>query len=98
MLESADSSDTETGGIRVVFPSGAREDLLWKRAAPIPETRDAAKALVVRLVDKMLKQGLTDDVSRTNIVSLVAGVEKMLIDWNEKRRATLYAEISNGPH
>lgn len=93
-LFTAESAITDPliGGFIVEFPSGARKSVSWRQSAPIAETLEAAKAFTVQLVQHCLDSKLTDDLERTNIPSLVAGVQKIIMDWNEKRRAALYAE------
>lgn len=87
----AESDDPEVGGVVVTFPSGATKSIAWKSQAPIIEHLDAAKEYVTKLVQNMLDSGLVDDLERTNIPSLVAAVQKNIIDWNNKQRARLYA-------
>lgn len=94
-LESA-INDPRIGGFVVEFPSNARKAVHWESNAPIPDPLEAAKQYTTKLIDHCLKHGLIDDMERTNIPSLVAAVQKIIMDWNEKTRARLYAEGSQG--
>lgn len=75
-----------------VFPSGATKSVAWRSQAPIQDTLAAAKQYTASLIDAMSKAALFDDMERTNWASCVAAVQKIVQDWNEKRRKVLYAE------
>ncbi len=85
------TSDSTVGGFVVEFPSGARKSVAWRSQAPIPDTLTAAKTYAAQLVQHMLDKQLTDDLDRTNIPSLVAAIQKIISDWNDKRRKALHA-------
>jgi hypothetical protein len=84
------NSDTEIGGFVCVFPSGATKQVAWKSQAPIQDTLAAAKQYTASLIDHLVKQGLNDDVGRTNWASCVAAIQKVISDWNEQRRKVLH--------
>jgi hypothetical protein len=88
--ESAEN-DPKVGGFVVEFPSGARKVVAWRSGAPIPDVRAAAKQYATALVQHMLDHELRDDLNRTNIPSLVAAIQRILMDWNEELRRALYA-------
>jgi hypothetical protein len=90
-LESA-TNDPKVGGFIVEFPSGARKSAHWVSGAPFQDSLEAAKKHVTTLVQHCLDCGLIDDLERTNIPSLVAAVQKIILDWNERQRAALYVE------
>jgi hypothetical protein len=88
--ESATGDDT-VGGFVVQFPSGAFKSVAWRSQAPIPDTKETAKEYAIALTQHMLDAKLIDDLERTNMPSLVAAIQKIILDWNEKRRAALHA-------
>ncbi len=88
--ESTDS-DSKVGGFVVVFPSGTSKSVAWRSEAPIQDTLAAAKEYAAKLVQAMIDEQRIDDLDRTNMPSLVAAIQKLISDWNEKRRAALYA-------
>lgn len=73
------------------FPSGATKSVAWRSEAPIPDTLAAAKEYAVKLVQAMLDEQRVDDLERTNMPSLVAAIQKLIGDWNDKRRGVLHA-------
>lgn len=93
----ASNGDTRAGGFIVEFPSGARKEVSWVRAAPVIDATVAAKETITQLVDDCLRAGLIDDLERTNVPSLVAAAQRIILDWNERRRAALYAERDASP-
>ena len=84
------NNDTFVGGFVVVFPSGASKSVAWRSEAPIQDTLAAAKEYAAKLVQSMLDEQRIDDLDRTNMPSLVAAIQKIIGDWNSKRRAALY--------
>jgi hypothetical protein len=85
------NNDPTVGGFVVVFPSGATKAVSWRSEAPIQDTLEAAKTYTKALVQHMVERQLTDDLDRTNIPSLVAAIQKIISDWNEKQRTRLHA-------
>ena len=86
------TNDPLVGAFVVEFPSGARKSVSWRQSAPIPDSMAAAKEFATQLIQHMLDAQLIDDLERTNMPSLVAAIQKIVMDWNEKRRAALYAD------
>ncbi len=85
------TNDPFVGGFVVVFPSNASKSVSWRSEAPIQDTLEASKEYAKKLVQHMLDARLIDDLERTNMPSLVAAIQKIISDWNEKRREALYA-------
>jgi hypothetical protein len=90
LLEST-TNDSTVGGFLVTFPSGAAKTIAWRSEAPIQDTLEASKEYAKKLIQSMIESGKIDDIERTNVPSLVAAIQKMISDWNEKQRARLYA-------
>lgn len=88
----ATNGDSRVGGFVVEFPSGARKSVHWVSEAPFQDSLDAAKQYTAQLVQHCLDRGLIDDLDRTNVPSLVASVQRFIIDWSEGARARLYAQ------
>jgi hypothetical protein len=84
------NSDTEIGGFVCIFPSGATKQVAWKSQAPIQDTLAAAKQYTASLIEHLSRLALFDDMERTNWASCVAAVQKIIQDWNEKRRKVLH--------
>lgn len=79
-----DSSQSPNhGGVLCIFPSGARKQVTWTHQGPIPDPRTMAKNCVAALVDHMGRANLVDDLERTNLVSAVAAVERIVKDFND---------------
>ena len=94
----ADSPDPEAAGFVVEFPSGTRKVVAWKSKAPIVPTLDAAKKYAGELIAaRGSEPGGMDDVNRTNWASVVAAVQRIITDWNDKTRARLYAAAPQAP-
>jgi hypothetical protein len=89
-LESA--TDTKYGGVLCVFEDRHAIELTWERGAPVVDTLTAAKDLAARFVDRLIQSGQGDRVSRLNLPSVVAAMQRHIADWSDKRRAALYAE------
>ena len=85
------NGQTDVGGFVVEFPSGTRKSVAWRSGAPIPDTLAAAKQYVIQLTQTMLDERRIDDLERTNMPSLVAAVQRIIQDWNDKTRTRLYA-------
>jgi hypothetical protein len=98
-LRMLESDDPLVGGFLVTFPSGAAKTVSWRQHSPVLPATEAAKDFVIKLIDGMLadpgdRRVALDDIERTNIPSLVAAVQRIVMDWNDKRRAALHAEGS----
>ena len=90
----AESNDPQIGGVVVEWPSGMHKIASWTSAAPIGDPLAAAKEYVTQLVQERIDSRYLDDVERTNVASLVAAVQKHIIDWNDVIRAKLYAHAT----
>lgn len=84
--------NTRHGGVLVAFPEGDGIELTWDRAAPFPDTLQAAKGLAAELIEAFRKQGLDDRIRVTNWTSMTAAFQRHIEDWNTARREALYAE------
>ena len=82
--------DTTVGGVAITYPSGACKSLSWRSQAPIPDTLAAAKEYAATALQNCLDEGRADDANSTNWASVVAALQRVLMDWNEVRRASLY--------
>jgi len=94
--ESATSDDTSIGGFIVEFDSGVTKSIDWRQSAPIEPTLDAAKAFTTALIQSLLDGRHMHEVEGTNWASATAAVQKIIVDWNVKRRASLYLESERG--
>lgn len=84
--------NTRHGGVLVTFPEGDGVELAWDRAAPFPDTLQAAKCLAAELIEAFRKQGLDERIRFTNWASVTAALQRHIEDWNKARREALYAE------
>ena len=85
------ATDSTIGGFLITFPSGVSEEVIWKSFPPVPDTLAASKETVTQLLDGLLQAGRIDDAERTNWASVTAAVQKLFIDFNERRRSSLYS-------
>lgn len=93
----ADSPDPDVAGFVVEFPSGTRKSVAWRSKAPITPALDAAKEYAAELLAaRSSEPGGMDDVNRTNWASVTAAVQRIIMDWNDKTRARLYAYTPAG--
>lgn len=73
------------------FPSGAAKAIVAPtQGVPIEPTLDAAKEYVTGVIDTLLAAGLTEDIERTNIASLVAATQRLIDDFNQALRNRIY--------
>ena len=86
----AESNDVRVGGVVIEWPSGVRKVARWELEAPIVDTLHAAKEYIAAMVQERIDARRPDDVERTNVPSLVAATQKLIIEWNEKMRAHIY--------
>lgn len=78
------------GGFLVVFPSGLRKTVQWERNGPVVDTLGVAKSLAVKLLDELLTEQ-RDDANFTNWTSMTAAIQKVVKDWSDKRKESIYA-------
>lgn len=84
-------TDPKVGGFRITFPSGLVKEVIWKSTVPAPDSLKAAKEFTAGLLQQLIEEGKNDDADRTNWPSLVAAIQRMVMDFNERRRAALRA-------
>lgn len=90
--------DPKVGGFLATFPSGLQKEVLWKSTVPAPDALQAAKEFTAGLLDQLMQEGKHDDANRTNWPSLVAAVQRIVLDFNERRREALRALDSSPLH
>jgi hypothetical protein len=94
-LEASPPANPLDGGALITYPSGHTQQLHWHSDGRlILPTRDAAKQYAISALQKLLDERRTDDAERTNWPSLIAALERILIDFNEILRAHL---VARGP-
>jgi hypothetical protein len=86
------SDSSLVGGVLAHFPSGKTLTASWVRRAPVIDTLTAAKDTTAKLLQQLIDEGAVDDADRTNWASFTAAVQRVISDWNDKRRNALYAE------
>ncbi len=88
-LALADSldSDPDVFGVILFLPHGGKAKSTGERMGK-EEYIDPnnAKQYAVKIVDSLLKDGDNDNVRDTNWASVVAGIQKFMIDWNRAKR------------
>lgn len=89
-LESTD--DPRFGGVHLHTPSGIQIAAIWRTPGLIGDTLASAKAAAAQLMDKLVREHEGKDIDRINWPSVVAAIQKHMQDWNELRRAQLYAD------
>jgi hypothetical protein len=92
-LESANGNPRQ-GGVLVTFPSGERVELAWDHGAPMldVDVLGECKRLAARLIEHLSRKALHDDLERTNWASIVAALQRIVTDWNDKLKAATYAQ------
>jgi hypothetical protein len=83
------NDDPTVGGFIVIFDSGITKSIAWRQFEPIDATLDAAKAFTVKLIESLIADRCMDEVEGTNWASATAAVQKIIVDWNAKRRDSL---------
>jgi hypothetical protein len=86
-------ADACAGGVAITYPSGTCKALSWRSQAPIPDTLAAAKQYAAQALQNCLDEGRTDDAERTNWASVAAAMQRVLMDWNEARRAVIRSQV-----
>ena len=89
-------NDSTAGGVAITYPSGACKSLSWRSQAPIPDTLAAAKHYAAQALQNCLGEGRSADANATNWASVCAALQRVLMDWNEVRRADLYGGQAAG--
>jgi hypothetical protein len=67
------------------------KEVIWKSTVPAPDSLKAAKEFTAGLLQQLLEEGKTDDADRTNWVSVTAAVQRLVMDFNDRRRQALRA-------
>jgi hypothetical protein len=67
------------------------KEVLWKSTVPAPDSLRAAKEFAAGLLQQLIEEGKVDDADRTNWVSLTAAIQRLVMDFNDKRRQALRA-------
>jgi hypothetical protein len=91
-------TDPKIGGFLATFPSGLRKEVVWRSSIPTPDALAAAKEFAAGLLSQLIEENKVDDANRTNWPSLVAAIQRIVLDFNARRRASLYALDSSPEH
>ena len=83
------SNDPRIAGILVVFPNSQGIELTWSARAPIKDPHKEAKSYATMLVDALREGGMQHHIDGTNWSSMVAGIQKHLVDFNARLRTAL---------
>ncbi len=86
----------QIGGILCIFgPDKPGKQVKWESDTPILDTMTLAKNCAAAILDSLMRDGRIEDADFTNWVSAVAGMQKVIKDWNQR---FVFAEIANsGP-
>lgn len=87
-----ENDDTRNGGVHLHTPSGIQLVAGWREPGIVGDTLATAKHIAAKFIDTLMTKHEGRDVDRINWPSAVAAIQRIVIDWNEKRRAALYAE------
>lgn len=93
-LIAGEGESVEEGGFLIFFPSGTTKKVAWRSASPITPTIEAAKKYTAQVLDELLKAQAMHDVDRTNWVSVIAAIQKIISDFNDKLRAAIGHKIA----
>lgn len=97
-LIAAEGSAPEEGGFLIFFPSGHHLAVGWRQPQPITPTLEAAKTFAAKVVEQLLKansDAARSDIDRTNWKSVVAAIQRIILDWNggiQQRIGAQYAK------
>jgi len=83
------SNDPRIAGILVVFPNSQGVELTWSARAPIKDPHTQAKSYATMLVDTLRESGMQHHIDGTNWASMVAAIQKHLVDFNARLRTAL---------
>jgi hypothetical protein len=95
-LRPIEASDSRIGGAHLTTPSGIEIAALWREPGLIGDTLATAKACAAHLLDKLQRDYAGRDVDRINWPSVVAAIQALVQQWNDARRAALYAAQDAG--
>lgn len=82
-LIAAEGDEPEKGGFFLFLPSGATKVISWHQVKPITPTLDAAKQYAAKIIESLQRDGLADDIDRTNWASVTAAIQRVILDWNQ---------------
>jgi hypothetical protein len=80
------NGEPEVGGVVFFLPSGKTKVLGWRQPRPIAPPLDAAKEFTAKVVQQLLDEDSPEsraDVNGTNWTSVVAAVQRIILDWND---------------
>ena len=83
------SNDPRIAGILVVFPNSQGIELTWSARAPIKDPHKEAKSYATMLVDALREGGMQHHIDGTNWSSMVASIQKMIVDFSARLRTAL---------
>ena len=95
-LQRLDSPDSLIGGFRITFPSGKAKDVHWRSEVPIHPTLEAAKQYAAATIQALLDARQTDDLERTNWVSVTAAIHRIIKEFNSTRTKIIHTAAGNG--
>lgn len=86
----------EEGGVMLFLPSGATKVMQWQTPRQITPTLEAAKKYTAQVIDDIAQQhGFEcDDIQRTNWVSVIAAVQRCILDFNDRLTKAINTKIS----
>jgi hypothetical protein len=90
----------EVGGFFIFLPSGATKTIAWRSLQPISPTLDAAKQYTAKIVESLMKANTAEaraDVDATNWTSVVAAVQRIILDWNDRIQLRIGAKMAAEP-
>ena len=79
------------GGALIVWPSKYAKEIAWHSATGIRDAQAFAKAQAASLLDELMREGKGDEANGTNWPSLVAALQRIVVEFNERLRAHLRA-------
>jgi hypothetical protein len=85
----------EVGGFMVFLPSGDTKVVTWTSTTQITPTLEAAKDYSAALVKQIDKRGdmTHPDIQKTNWTSVLAAVQRVIIDFNSKLSKAITEKI-----
>lgn len=85
-----------SGGVLTRFPSGYACTVTWRSEQPVHDTLALAKSMAASIVQRLIETGHAADLDRTNVPSLVAGLQRMVVEWNQALRGSGFAICEEG--
>lgn len=87
------TGDPKQGGFVMRFPSGRVEVIEWNFGAPMraDQLLQASKDLAAKVIERLSSSAAHDDMERTNWASVVAAIQRIVTDWNDTLKASIYA-------